>query len=151
MTLRAITVRQPWASAIAIGGKSPENRGRNTGLRGEIAIHAGLTLDYAGADDPQVIRVLGPNPLADVVTGAIVAVAELVDCHDAEQPLLAGATCCWPWGQRFHNDGVAFHLVLADIRALAVPVPCRGALPIGWQVPGDVEAQVREQLAGVRS
>lgn len=146
--MRSITVRQPWTSAIALGEKTIENRGRNTSLRGEIAIHAGLALDYVGADDPRVIRVLGSEPLADAVTGAIIAVAELIDCHEAETPIPAGATCCWPWGER-HNNGRAFHLVLADVRALPEPVRCRGALPIGWLVPADVEEQVRAQLVGV--
>lgn len=40
--MKAITVRQPWASLITAGVKTIETRPRRTGYRGRIAIHAGL-------------------------------------------------------------------------------------------------------------
>lgn len=41
-TMRAITIRQPWASLIALGYKRMETRSWNTKVRGWVAIHAGL-------------------------------------------------------------------------------------------------------------
>jgi len=38
-----------------------------------------------------------------------------------------------------------YGLVLRDVRALATPVPCKGALGL-WTLPTDVEARVVEQL-----
>ncbi len=47
MTFRgkAITMIQPWASAIASAGKDIENRSWHSHYRGPIAIHAGAKLN----------------------------------------------------------------------------------------------------------
>ena len=146
--MRAITVRQPYARAIAIGRKTVENRGRHAGYRGEIAIHAARTVHRVGDRDSRIIQLFGKDASIGVPLGAIVAVADLVDCHQAYVLHPTDASCCWPWGDQSFNGGSAFHLVLRDVRMLPEPVPCRGALPIGWTVSADVEEQVRPQLAG---
>jgi hypothetical protein len=43
--VKALTVRQPWASLIACGAKTIETRSWRTSYRGPIAIHAGKTID----------------------------------------------------------------------------------------------------------
>lgn len=144
--MKAITCRQPWADCIASGAKTVENRGRVSSFRGEVAIHASKTTDLLGDTDPRVLGLLGAGPRAGVPLGAIVAVAEVVDCHLAQWP--ADVTCCSPWGDRYYNGFPAYHLVFGNIRALSSPVYCRGALMIGWQVPVDVEVQVRAALDG---
>lgn len=45
VTLRALTIRQPWAWAIIHGGKDIENRSWNTKHRGPLVIHAGMGFD----------------------------------------------------------------------------------------------------------
>lgn len=145
--MRAVTVRQPWAGCIAAGAKPVENRGRLVRYRGEFAIHAGLAVDSAAYDDPRVQDVILGNPDFRATTGAIVAVADLVDCHEAAPGTYAAVTCCQPWGDIGYNYGPAFHLIMADIRTLPQPVPCRGALLIGWKVPAEAEQLVRAQLA----
>lgn len=139
-------MRQPFARAIAAGLKTVENRRRNVTYRGELAIHAAQRPSLAGDVDPRIVRAFGQSPRLGAPTGAIVAVAELVDCHEAEQPLPVDATCCWPWGDRTYGSGPAFHLVLANVRTPLNPVSCRGALTIGWTVPQDTEELVRIQL-----
>ena len=47
--LRALTVRQPWCSAMVIGDKRVENRSRRTRYRGMVALHAGLAIDWDAA------------------------------------------------------------------------------------------------------
>jgi hypothetical protein len=47
---------------------------------------------------------------------------------------------CSPWAQ---SD--AWHLVLANPRSLARPIPCRGRLGL-WTPPADVLEQLREVL-----
>jgi hypothetical protein len=42
--MKALTVRQPWASLIVLGFKQIETRTRDTKHRGPLAIHAGLHL-----------------------------------------------------------------------------------------------------------
>ncbi len=40
--MKAITIRQPWASLVALGVKTVETRSWHTRYRGPLAIHAGL-------------------------------------------------------------------------------------------------------------
>lgn len=146
--MRALTVRQPWATAIVHLGKSPENRTRNIvgDHRGTIAIHASKGLDEAGFYDPLIA---GPLPgylaqHADVVDpfglGKVIGVADLVSVHhDSDH----GPPRCSPWAQR----GL-WHLQLTNPRALTVPVPCRGALGL-WTLPVEVRDAVLEQLVEV--
>ncbi|MET0415801.1 MAG: hypothetical protein ABW022_07250 [Actinoplanes sp.] len=145
--MRAITVRQPWAHAVAVGAKTVENRSQNTVYRGEIAIHAARTVDTPAVHDSRIMKVFGAAAGLVEPLGAIIAVAELVDCHRAAQPgFPADGTCCSPWGNRVHNERPAFHLMLAHVRRLAEPVSCRGYLHVGWAVPESVAAEVRSQL-----
>lgn len=145
--MKAITVRQPWAWAIAHAGKDIENRSGNTRYRGPIAIHAGKQRSARGAVDP---RVLASARRLDVwldrlPLGAIIAVAELVDVHP-------DADCCRPWGESTYVEGggrlrrMVHHLVLEDIRPLDKPVSCDGALGL-WNVPADVAVHLASQGA----
>ncbi len=146
MTLKAITIRQPWARAVAGGFKTVENRGRATSHRGGIAIHAARAHDPEGDTDPRLVRWYGPEPRIGQPVGAVLAVAELTDCHQR-----AERGCCSPWGDDWYSTPKAttraWHLVLANVRPLERPVPARGALLVGWVLPDDVEAPVRNQLA----
>lgn len=138
----ALTVLQPWAWAIAHGGKRVENRGWATRRRERVAIHAG-----AGWD-PRAVLAYPPLAAAlaaagrdvawlktDPPRGAVVAVAQLVDCHPSR-----GSCCSSPWAQRG-----SFHLVLDDVQALADPVPAVGRQRF-WDLPPAVEGAVVEQL-----
>lgn len=143
----------------------------------DIAIHAGQTWCTVGAADERVRRawrtfanaidVRNANPLLAAAgdtrtgyvgalqpglwidTGAVVAVATLVDCHEAQTPRVEGATCCSPWGERTHNGKPAYHLILGNVRRLRDAVPARGSLAMPWALPDEVESAVREQLAAV--
>lgn len=157
--MRAITVKQPWASAIAHGHKLIENRSQQFAYRGPLAIQAGVSWSEHGARDERVVRAFYPflyvsERVAERVdwashhdlfpTRAIIAVAELVDCH------MARGGCCGPWGDRDYvtlaGSKVATHLVLADVRRLAEPVRASGVLGI-WKVSDGHVARVTEQLA----
>ena len=142
--LRCITVRQPWAEAIAAGLKLVENRSRSVRYRGPIGIHAGLR-DDPGAWTTKLIMgaakdlTFGTNGYA---AGAIVALADLVDCH----PTRSWDPCCQPWGEA---GGNVHHLVLANVRRLPAPVLARGSLALPWTAPEDAATQVWDQLATV--
>jgi len=144
--MRALTIKQPWAWAIAHGSKRIENRSWPTAYRGEIAIHAGARSgwDHVAEDSPllrQEWRRLGhlaahlERNSEWIDFGAVIAVARIADCHDGA--LEQGE--CSDWANRWD-----FHWVLAQVRPLTDPVPCRGALGL-WRLPGDVEAAVRAQ------
>lgn len=134
--MKAITVQQPWAWCIAAGHKRVENRGWITGYRGPLAIHAGKTVDRASVAMVKSLLVeLGVLPHFDArvqdahlkATGAIIAVATLAGiCRDSPR-------CrCGPWAATGQN-----HWRLEDVRALAEPVPMRGAQGL-WTVDDSV-------------
>lgn len=128
--MRALTVKQPWAAAIAHGPKRTENRGRRAPaahIGTTILIHAGRALDTAavlpadGSDWPRH-------------WGAIIAVADLTCCHQ-------DVGCCRPWGQP-----EAWHWELANVRAVPHPIlGVRGQLGL-WTVPDAVLAAVQRQV-----
>ncbi|MFG2046179.1 hypothetical protein ACGFIW_01945 [Micromonospora sp. NPDC048935] len=147
--IKAITVRKPWSTCIAstnAGAKRVENRGAGTNHRGILLIHEGKTADVDAFADRRVAELLTPHRDAPEQpgAGAVIAVAALTDVHYA-----AGGDCCAPWGEIWHHGpnrvGRAVHLVLADVRPLDRPVPCRGALGL-WAPPEDVVARVLWQV-----
>lgn len=99
---KALTIRQPYAWAIARGHKPIENRSWTTAYRGPLAIHAASKWDddweYALCEVVDKIRAQGgelPSSLAAdkpySLTGRIVAVADLVG-------ICTKARCdCGPW------------------------------------------------------
>lgn len=130
--MKAITVQQPWAWCIAAGHKRVENRGWVTSYRGPLAIHAGKTVDRDSVDMVKSILVdLGVVASLDdrvgdrhlLATGAVVAVVDLVDiCTDS------GRCYCGVWGAIGQN-----HWKLANVHAVAEPVPSRGAQGL-WNI-----------------
>lgn len=80
-----LSVRQPWAWLIVHGWKNIENRYWATRYRGELHIHAALTMT---ADDYEACRIFVdgicedlamPVP-ADLPRGGIVGTVTLLDC-----------------------------------------------------------------------
>jgi hypothetical protein len=119
--MKALAIWQPWAECIASGVKTVENRGRPFRYRGRLAIHAGLRRDRWAEQHP-LVRAVVDSP-DSVPVGALIAVAELVDCHP-------DAGCCRPWG-----EPAAYHLVLARVRRLPWPIPARGQRGL-WDATG---------------
>ncbi|KKN47409.1 hypothetical protein LCGC14_0663220 [marine sediment metagenome] len=89
--LRAITLWQPWASAIALGWKQAETRGRRTLHRGPIAIHAakvwGPTQRTAARRLAGVIE-KPAHYFDNEPRGAVVCVADLVDCIEMTEGII---------------------------------------------------------------
>jgi hypothetical protein len=172
--MRAITVRQPWAWAIVHGGKDVENRTRNIAgsYRGPVAIHAGLRLDedydrvligravgelaraQAGGPGLRSVAQRAGEPLTpgNAITerygnlGAVIGVVDLVGAHHADRNALECAHLGGrhQWCSLWAEPGI-HHLVLANPRPLARPIPWRGALGL-WRVPDELEAAIREQV-----
>lgn len=76
--MRALTLWEPWATAILAGYKHYETRSWATTYRGTIAIHAGLKCD---AGQLLWARSKYP-PFPAISTGQIIAIAELDDCQE---------------------------------------------------------------------
>lgn len=78
--MKAITIRQPWASLIAIGDKLYETRTWPTKYRGPIAIHAGKELDILLATTDHLTACgITPENAKDLPRGAVIAIADLVN------------------------------------------------------------------------
>lgn len=134
--MKALTVKQPWAWAIAVGHKPIENRLQRWSFRGELAIHAGLSTDPFGirwmqANVPDLER---PSLYE---RGAVLAVVDLVGCHWSRP-----GCCDTVWAEQ--APGIA-HLEVERPRLLAEPVPAVGRLGL-WTVPPHVEALIVNQL-----
>lgn len=143
--MRALSIQQPWAAAIACGPKRVENRTWTAPPRiiGQtVALHASKGPDWDAPARAWTAAGLTPYRWGDprrawtasLVLGAIVALAEVDECHFG----------CWPACSEWAAAG-QYHWQLANIRPLAEPVPCRGALGL-WKLPEDVEQAVRKQL-----
>lgn len=158
--MRAITIRAPWAWAVANGAKPVENRARDCTHRGAVTVHCARRLDTAGLSDPRIQRLFfgpGHDPQVPVpedfffgMLGKAVALADLVDCHEAwtssNPDLVAeGATCCSPWGSMTYKGRPAWHLELQRSLRLPQPVRVRGQLTVPWTLPPEVAEQVAQQ------
>ena len=125
--LRALSIRQPWAWAIAAGHKRVENRSWSTSYRGKLAIHASRVVETeAFRHIEQLAGAAVPFRLA---TGAIVAVAHLVEVV---------TTSSDPW---FHGP---YGFLLTDVVAIP-PVPCVGRQQL-FKLPDEVEQAVQNAI-----
>ena len=81
--LRALSVRPPWAWAIAHANKKIENRSWRTSYRGPLVIHA--SQNFVGSEAAELEQILGYElDPAIFKRGAFIAVADLVDVVRAE-------------------------------------------------------------------
>lgn len=138
-----LTIKQPWLHAIVAGTKRVENRTWAVPewvIGKVIALHAGKTYDY-GAVFPAWTVTPGWEP-GELPEGAVAGVAKVTGCHPLEHVCSPGPhlRACSPWSARSQC-----HWLLAEVRPLPNPVPCRGMLGL-WRLPADVEEAVRQQL-----
>jgi hypothetical protein len=139
--IRAISLWQPWATAIALGNKRIETRHWSTPYRGEIAIHAAKRFDADQREFSMVERALGRLP-DRLPFGAIVAVASLIDVRRSEELKLSVSALERLYGNYEANR---FGWLLQDIRPLSQPVGCAGRQSM-WTLSAEVSAAVRAAL-----
>jgi hypothetical protein len=127
--MKALTVRQPWASLIISGGKDIENRDWYTGFRGRVAIHSSSKLTMADLEDCHEFLVHSIPHLslerfkrASLPLGSILGTVEITGCvRQSESP--------WFFGK--------YGFVLRNPQPLAKPIPIKGHLGF-WDVPDDL-------------
>ncbi|MFJ1560712.1 ASCH domain-containing protein [Streptomyces mirabilis] len=102
--VRALTLWQPYASAVAALGKDIENRGWSPTFRGLILVHAGQNTDRAA------LRHV-PHDL-ELPRGAVVAVARISGAH----------TDCDGRCSTWADPDSAWHWELSDVIQLPTPV-----------------------------
>jgi hypothetical protein len=147
--MKAISLWQPWASAVAMRAKRIETRSWSTCYRGPLAIHAAKRcvkselIDLFSQKHWQVALRIWPSerelypkvlPWEILPFGAIVATCRLADCvPSARFGLLAldnpYITTDGYWTERqMGNFGPGrWAWLLNDVRPLARPIPYRGS------------------------
>ncbi len=116
--MKALSVRQPWASLIVAGIKPVENRTWATRYRGPLLIHAAQGYDHAGQaaleDHDLYAGYYHHYSPERVPRGAIIGQADLTDC-------VQGHSSSWA-------EPGAWHWVLANPMAFDEPTPYKGRL-----------------------
>ncbi|MFI0349294.1 hypothetical protein [Actinomadura sp. 9N407] len=136
--MQAISVQQPWAFAIARGGKAVSNQALPTAYRGPLLIHASLRVDLKACDSP-LIQAAGWDPRDPLATiGAIIAMADLDDVCSAA--VRDGGCDCGPWAQP-----AAHHWRLTSVRALPRPIIALGRTDL-WQPSTALLTEVQTML-----
>lgn len=133
--MKAITISQPYASLIASGDKWIENRTWPTNYRGPIAIHAGKGSQY-----------LSKAALAELPTGAVLAIADLTACVELIQirarelsirrhTRIPGTEKFWTEANRHEHAQGPWCWILENVRKIE-PEPATGKQGLWeWQQP----------------
>lgn len=127
--MKAITVCEPYASAIIIGPKRVENRPQPWKFRGRLLIHAGKSQKFMGTLTKEQLDQWNPELSGfRLGHGEIIGSVEVYDCIEyATHPDYLDEP--WAFGP--------YCLLLRDPEPFAKPIPYRGALGL-FDVPDHV-------------
>lgn len=124
--MKALTVHQPNAGLIAHGVKRVENRSRRTHYRGPLLIHASKNRMHLHGDE-------------ELPLGVIVAQTEIIDCVHIEVVRRGLLDDRYPWLRTHAHATGPWCWILGETKALAMPVPARGAQNL-WEMPWPPES-----------
>lgn len=142
--MKAISLWQPWASAIAFDAKRIETRHWPTKYRGRLAIHAAARCIKRELEEFQedswwlgALKNTGFSANSEQLYkllpfGAIVAVCDLTDCRKAESfkveefPLRGAAPNQWTEPDMGNFSDGRYGWVLENIVRLVAPIPFKG-------------------------
>lgn len=145
--MKAITVWQPWAGALAAGIKENETRSWATKYRGPLAIHSAKKsfherwIRYATPEAREAICCLLDLPeffncMEYFPLGRILATAELVDCIKITPEYIATLSPDELALGDYTLGRYAWRL--ANVKRLPDPIPAKGAQGFwNWVVPED--------------
>lgn len=119
--MKALTIKEPWASLIVNGYKIYEFRSWKTNYRGKILIHAGMSLEK------DMLKKFEQYNL-NCSKGSIIGEAELVDCilvdEDFKKKLLSIDSTVY--SKSNHNETYAWKL--ENVKRYDMPIYCKGRL-----------------------
>lgn len=128
--MKALSLKEPWASLIAAGVKSIETRSWRTSYRGELAIHASLAKVTTG--DPHMERLLSLLPKRELHQGMVVCRCVLKDCVPMDEAFLR-------WIDTQPTEKLCgeyapgrFAWILEQVEPLEFPQPAKGHLNL-WE------------------
>jgi hypothetical protein len=139
--MKALTVKQPWASLVVEGIKDIENRTWKTNFKGRVLIHAGIRpdnirLEVEGQASTQEIEILSTLGRVEDegLFGCIIGSVEIVDCvinHPsiwAEKSYYAVNLNSLPFNEEDEKDQIIYNWVLANPIKFPEPIPAKGKL-----------------------
>ena len=126
--MKAITICEPYASAIIHGPKRVENRPNPWRFRGRLLVHAGKSMKFMGTLNAAELATWPQFDERKLVFGAILGSVEVYDCVDVNE-LFSTPVDPWACGP--------FCLLLRDPRPFEKPVPFRGMLGL-FDVPDEL-------------
>lgn len=135
--MKAFSLTQPYASAVAVLIKQWETRSWPTHFRGEVAIHASKGFPKWAREFADEESIDHPE-LAELPLGQIVCVCDLTECRQTETLAPTLSETERNWGD-YAPRRYAFKL--ENVRTLETPVPAKGALGF-WTVPESLEALI---------
>lgn len=142
--MRCLTLRQPWASLVAIGAKRIETRSWRTAHRGPLAIHAAKgfpqwAMDIVhdkkdGKPFRDALQAAGIVTLEDLPRGCVIATCRIANVVPTER--ITDPRCFFNAPPREialgdYTPG-RWGWILQDIEALPEPIPARGYLGL-WE------------------
>lgn len=142
--MRAISLWQPWASAVPLGFKLIETRHWSTTYRGPLAIHAAIRWTKDQREFASIEHSLGRLP-ARIPRGAIVAVLDLVDVVPTHELLATGRVNPIERIYGDYADG-RFGWMFDNVRALPKPIPFTGRQGF-FNVPDELVAAAFQEAA----
>lgn len=148
--MKALSLWQPWASLVALGGKRVETRSWRTHYRGPLLIHATARSRrdiLSGTFVEEAAQVLGVADFAPLPRSAVLAIADLVDCVQIGVGSV-GCPACAAWAPHETRCAKREHLfgdytpgrwawVLRNVRPVRDPILCPGGQRL-WTPPPDV-------------
>lgn len=171
MTIKCLTLSQPYATLVAVGSKRIDTRSWATTYRGPLAIHAAKGYGKGGkrgfhvrcqyepflsALEPH-LRIFEHYNCFAAPLGAIVATCELVDCQMIgvlldDTPTYMAYDEWPPVLQAVQEPERSFGLyeagryawLLANVKALSEPIPCKGALGL-WEPDTLTQMAIKRQ------
>lgn len=133
--MKALSIKQPWVHAILHEGKDIENRSWQRSFRGWLAIHA-------SGQPRREARFPRGHQVPDLATldySAICGVARVVDIVTKSRS---------KWYGRPDDGSTNYGWVLANVKVLKKPIPCKGMLGL-WDVPPKILREIKRQLPRV--
>lgn len=123
--MKAITIKQPWASLVVHGIKDIENRSWRTNFRGRVLIHASgshgrkFSVDLTDAQTKAAFATIAKETMfGNMPFGSVIGSVEIVDC-------VINHSSIWA-------DKGVYNWVLANPVLFKKPIPAKGRLSF-WE------------------
>ncbi len=134
---KAMSIRQPWAAAVAFGGKTVENKAKKTSYRGRLVIHVSGNKSDLKEATKAITKQEVPSHL--FAFGAAIGILDLVDVIEMNVALennrWANGPICW---------------MLANVKVFKKPIPMKGQLGI-FNITGADAALIENAIRDARA